>query len=173
MFPTNINGTVELPSLGLQDIDSLLAGIERELDAVVAKDVVREGNVISFRGGFFRSFFISRWNLLVPIRNGTIEVVPGPVLRVDYRLSTVEFVTMVSTLVIVAALLATVSTVFMFGSVTFLVFAWFCFIGVNYLIAMLRFPFFVKRAARRRNLATRHEPSRNRSASDSERPDSW
>lgn len=141
MFPTSIKGQFERSMLQSEDINLTLSRVEQELVAVRASDVLRTGNKITFRGGIFR--FVSNWNILVPIGYGEIEILPA---SVKYEFSCAQ-------MLVLTTLMAGVMGMFMLSSVpvfsTFSLVApllmWLWLFGMNYLIAVVRLPAFVRK----------------------------
>lgn len=145
MFPTGFKGEIETPPLRPQDVDDVLASIEEALVGAKAADITRVGNTISFRGGLFR-FVIGNWNVLHPVGHGEIEVVPGSPGAVRYDLSCVQ-------MLVVATLMVGWLTVSMssrghvtLGTVLIPLIGWLWLFGMNYLIAAVRLPAFVRSA---------------------------
>lgn len=142
MFPTSIKGEFEIKVLQFEDIDSVLSRVEQELAAARAANVLRTDNKITFRGGIFR--FVSNWNVLVPVGYGEIEVLPT---SVKYEFSCIE-------MLIVTTFMACIMCIFILSSIpvstlSFVVplLMWLWLFGMNYVIAFVRLPAFVRKIA--------------------------
>jgi hypothetical protein len=166
MFPTSINGQIELKALKSEHVEIVARGIKRQLEAMKALDINQHGNTISFRGGFFPFRFLSNLSVLGPVSRGEIEVLPGTPAIVKYRLSTVGMLVDILVIALAMAIFmgitrnpitAFLAFLFMFGVL----------FGMNYLIAEFRLTSFVKLAATVRgeepqacpNCGTLYDPS--------------
>ena len=144
MFPIGIKGEFNIPQLQTQDVSSVLIGIERELAKAQATNIRRKGDKVLFRGGIFR--FVTTWNVLGPVWYGEIEVISGNPSIVRYKLSCVEMLVM-------ATLMVILFVHFVYGSergtqdtLLFSIALWFWLYGMNYLIAAVRLPRFIRKA---------------------------
>jgi hypothetical protein len=145
MFPISFKGEFKFPQLQPQDINLVLNGVVQELTRVQATSICRAGHKVSFRGGIFRLVF--NWNVLGPVDYGEIEVLPGNPVIVRYNLSCVQMLVL-STLVVVVFLalpwMGGVRTVQ--ETLIVPVFFWLWLFGMNYLVAAVRLPRFVRKA---------------------------
>ena len=124
------------------------------LEAAHATDVFVEGGEVRFTSSLFSPGW--NWAILVPFEKGTISTIPaGKSVRVIYRLSTMRML-----LIVTVAMLALGATVF-FGSSKnqppLLLFAigWLWLFGMNYLIAAIRVPIWLKLGLRAAKLHPR------------------
>jgi hypothetical protein len=154
MFPVSIRGSIRLK--GGADGDALAematSRIVEMLENARASEVWVEGNEIRFAAGVFRRVW--NWNILGPLGSGTIRVLPkGGSARVSYALSTLQLLGLVTGMLAIAGLVmfstAPHSASQARSILTILAFGWACLFGANYLIAMIRFPLWLKFGLRR------------------------
>ena len=148
MFPLSITGSIKLQAISPQQVSGVVASIVAALERERASNVSIIGNTISFRAGVFR--FVSRWNVLVPVASGTLEVKAGAPGSIVFRFSCIQFLAIFTTIVLILglALPSEVSTV---SHLVIPLVAWLWLFGMNYLIAAIRLPSFVRRAAEAAN----------------------
>lgn len=121
----------------------MAAGLER----VRASTIAREGPWVLFYVRFFR--LVWNTNLLVPIDSGAINAeVDGDAVKVAYRLNTVRLCLMATAIAVSGVVVALsggldLATAAGVGSV-----AWLWLFGANYLIALMRFRWFVRGCVR-------------------------
>jgi hypothetical protein len=166
MFPTSINGQIELKALQPEHVEIVMRGIKRQLETMKAVDIGQQDNIVSFRGGFFPFRFVANLSVLNPISRGEIEVLSGTPSLVKYRLSTVgmlaDVLLIALTMAILTGITRNLTTVFLAFPLMFGV-----LFGINYLIATFRLATFVKLAATVRgegpqacpNCGTLYDPS--------------
>jgi hypothetical protein len=87
MFPTSINGQIELKALKSEHVEMVTRGIKRQLETMKAVDISQRNCIVSFRGGFFPFRFVANLSVLDPVSRGEIEVLSGTPSLVKYRLS--------------------------------------------------------------------------------------
>lgn len=146
MFPTSINGQIELKALKPEYVEIVTRGIKRQLEAMKALDINQHGNTISFRGGFFPFRFLSNLSVLGPVSRGEIEVLPGTPAIVKYRLSTVGMLVDILVIALAMAIFIGITRNLVTASLAFLLMSG-TFFGMNYLIAAFRLATFVKLVA--------------------------
>jgi hypothetical protein len=166
VFPTSINGQIELKALKPEYVEMVTRGIKRQLETMKAVNISQQGNMVSFRGGFFPFHFVANLSLLGPVSRGEIEVLPGPPAVVKYRLSIVGM--LVDVLVIALAMAIFIGITRSLATALLCFLAMFAVLfGINYLIAVFRLSSFVKLAATVRgegpqacpNCGTLYDPS--------------
>jgi hypothetical protein len=145
MFPTSINGQIELKALKSEHVEIVARGIKRQLEAMKAVDINQHGNTISFRGGFFPFRFLSNLSVLGPVSRGEIEVLPGTPAIVKYRLSTVGMLVDILVIALAMAIFMGITRNLVTASLAFLLMSGVLF-GINYLVAIFRLAAFVKLA---------------------------
>jgi hypothetical protein len=137
MFPTSINGQIELEALKPEYVEIVTRGIKKQLDTMKAIDINQQDNIVSFRGGFFPFRFVANLSVLGPVSRGEIAVLPGTPTLVKYRLSTVGMLVDVSVIVLAITIFIGITrnltTAFLAFPLMFGV-----FFGINYLIAIFR-----------------------------------
>lgn len=142
MFPTSFEGTLELPNITAQNLETAFRSMDSALRAVRASDIFRDGNRISFRAGIFR--FVSNWNILVPVGSGWIQIEPGNIYYsfscMELLVITTVMVTLMSTAV---AMVGDASSSEVFG---LFILGWAWLFGMNYLIGLFRLPRFIERS---------------------------
>jgi hypothetical protein len=166
MFPTSINGQIELGALKPEHVEMVLRGVKRQLDTMKAVDINQQGNIVSFRGGFFPFRFVASLSVLGPVSRGEIEVLSGTPSLVKYRLSTVGMLVDISVIVLAMAIFIGITRNLAATSLAFLLMFGVLF-GTNYLIAVFRLNSFVRLAATARgeapqaclNCGTLYDPS--------------
>lgn len=144
MFPTSIEGTLDLPERSPAEASELLRRIERALVQAKANDLVRSNDRISFRGGVFRA--VSSWNVLGPVGSGVIEVVQGSPSTIRYDFSCMELLIIVTLMAVVLGLSMIHGSPSSMISYVLPILAWLWLFGMNYIVASVRLPNFVKRA---------------------------
>lgn len=143
-FPLSWSGSIVIP------VDAAVLGIEAALDHVAAalerekaSEVERVGNSVSFRAGLIR--FVARNNVLSATDRGTIRVDQAPEgLRVEYELRFVHL--LVAATVMAGGIAALVSQRGQADALLPALFAWAWLFGGNFMISIVRFPRFVRRA---------------------------
>jgi hypothetical protein len=166
MFLTSINSQIELKALRPEHVEIVTRGIKRQLDTMKAVNISPQGNIVSFRGGFFPFRFVANLNILGPINHGVIEVLPGAPAVVKYQLSTVGMLVDVLVIALAMAIYIGITRSLSMASLAFLL-MFGVFFGLNYLIAVFRLSSFVKLAATVRgegplacpNCGTLYDPS--------------
>lgn len=143
MWRASINRDVEA------ERNSFLRALVEQLKAEKATSISVTGNRVAFKGGPFR--FVSRWNILFSVSSGYIEALPTKEgLLITYYLSFTH-------LLIVATVMC---FIFMFdllrdeslpiiGKLGIPIVALLFLFGTNFLITVIRFPSFIKRALER------------------------
>jgi hypothetical protein len=150
-FPLSITGSVTVPKddTDFVTVPNLAQGIEKLLSEAKATSVARDGNSITFTAGFFR--FVINWNILVPFGSGKLEVEDeGHRIRVRYAARTVPLLVFTSSVFCAIAIWMSLAEL---RAGTFPAWAllwvfgvfWVWLFGMNYVIAMIRFPFWLKR----------------------------
>jgi len=140
VFPTSIDGHYEIGPIEPGRVHLVVQDVAQEVLRVRGSDVERDGESVSFRGGFFRS--PGSWRLFSTIDRGIIRITAGSPGSVDYSFSTRLFLIMTS----VALLIMSGSMVFhdpKFAA-SFLFFGWLWAFGMNYVIARFRLSSFVR-----------------------------
>lgn len=103
-----------------------------------------DGNRVSFTGGLFRSG--SRWNILVPITKGYIEVRPANGgFVVSYSLNFKQLFVTTSVLFVFGFTVSADASAPVAFRVGFPLVAWLWLFGMNILITLARFPAFISR----------------------------
>jgi hypothetical protein len=146
MFPTSINGQIELRALQPQHVETVMRGIKQQLETVKAVDISQQCNTISFRGGFFPFRLVTNLNVLGPVSRGEIEVLHGTPAVVTYRLSTIGMLVDVLLIALAMAIFIGITRNLAMASLVFLLMFSVLF-GINYLIATFRLSSFVRLAA--------------------------
>lgn len=161
VFPLSVSGSVRLKLASAPTENSIRAAVARIADMLDEKSttsaraadcVIVEGNVITIRMPWFRITW--GWNILAPFNAGRVEVSGGnDAITVRYAMSTVAMF-IFTTLPLVAALALTswakpdtLSAIRSF--LPWFGLAWLWIFGMNYLIAMIRFPLWLRRGIRR------------------------
>jgi hypothetical protein len=145
MFPTSINGQIELEALKPEHVEMVLRGIKRQLETVKAVEINQQGNIVSFRGGFFPFRFVANLSLLGPVSRGEIEVLSGSPAVVKYRLSTIGMLADVLVTALAMTIFIGITRNLMTALLAFLLMFGVLF-GINYLVAAFRLATFVKLA---------------------------
>jgi hypothetical protein len=166
MFLTSIDGQIELKALKPEHVEIVTRGIKRQLETMKAIDISHQGNIISFRGGFFPFRFLSNLSVLGPVSRGEIEVLPGTPAVVKYRLSTVGMLVDVLVIALAMTIFIGITRNIVTASLAFLLMFGVLF-GINYLMAVFRLASFVRLAATVRgegpqacpNCGTLYDPS--------------
>jgi len=86
LFPFSVRGQLVAEGLGPDRIEIVVASLLRELERAHARDVVREGSTLILSTVTMRRLLLpteSVWD-----RKGSISIVPGMPLLVDYEVST-------------------------------------------------------------------------------------
>jgi hypothetical protein len=138
---------IAIPRGHLAPQNAALAGLAAGLERVRASTIAREGAWVLFYVRFFR--LVWNTNLLCPIDSGAINAeVDGDAIKVSYRLRTIRLCIMTTGMAL-GAVAVTLS-----GSLDFMkaggigLLAWLWLFGGNYLIALVRFRWFVKGCVR-------------------------
>jgi hypothetical protein len=145
MFPTSINGQIELKVLRPEHVEMVARGIKRQLETMKAVDISHYGNIVSFRGGFFPFCFVANLSVLGPISRGEIEALPAAPAVVKYRLSTVGMIVDVLVIVLAMTIFIGITRNLITALLAFLLMFGVLF-GINYLVAAFRLATFVKLA---------------------------
>jgi hypothetical protein len=144
MFPTSIEGRIDLPDTTELHADIMAACIVDALRDVRASAIERGGNTITFGGGIFR--MVGNWNVLVPVSSGAIEVRAGPDAGISYRFSCLQMLVLVSAMALgVAVVIPASEPVAIRLGAPVAMWAW--LFGMNFLISTVRLRTFVRRAA--------------------------
>jgi hypothetical protein len=143
MFPTSINGQIELKALQPEHVEIVTRGISRQLDTMKAVDISQHDNIVSFRGGFLPFRFVANLSVLNSISRGRIEVLPGAPAVVKYRLSTIGMLVDVLVIALAMAIFIGITRNLLSASLAFLLVFGVLF-GINYLVATFRLAAFVK-----------------------------
>lgn len=147
-FPFTVNGTVSVP-IRADDADfadRLTRDIAAGLESAKAKQVNRDGLIVTFRGGIFR--LVSTWNPTYAVSSGTLQfLLDGSHARISYRLRMTEMIVIAS----IAVLWVLAFPVFSIPELSnvnaggLLVALWLFIVGSNYLSIHFRFPKWLKR----------------------------
>ncbi len=156
MFPFSIKGEFYVQRLYTQDVNKVLALIELELTRVQATDIRFEDNKVAFRGGIFR--WVTNWNILGPVGYGEIEVIYGDPGVIRYNLSCVQMLVGATFMVGIIAWLIAVTPHSAQALVIVPIAFWLWFVGMNYLVAAIRLPRFVRNAVSK-GLLSIHSPA--------------
>ena len=153
MFPFDYRGEYRWRDVGPKEEGRakrrLLQASADELRRVKGRGVRVEGDRVFFSGGMFR--LASNWNILAQIDRGYIEVsVAGKDIVVSYHIS-FKFIVIAGT-VLVLIFVGEASP-----PIAVAVIAWFWLVGMNLLIALVRFPRFIERIVRGVEYADDHE----------------
>jgi hypothetical protein len=137
-FPVSVAGSISLPIDRSQPIrhEEFLSLIEAILDSKNANDVRRDGDTIWFRLPFLNRGW--SWDIMIPYDSGRFDVDYGPnAIIVRYDLRVVRMLAITTTIAVVVGLLALNAPV--------AVFAWAWLFGMNYVIAVVRMPGWLRR----------------------------
>jgi|SRR5580698_4430020 hypothetical protein len=152
MFPINISGSIRLRGLGnpAPFIKSVRERLVDMLDAAGAAEVSSEDDAVRFKTAFFPGGPGGNWNILAPFNAGTLQIEAEDMsLRVHYRMSTVRMllaITGILTLLTSAWIIANLSSAGTWlEAVKIASLAWLWMFGLNYIIAMIRTPLWLKR----------------------------
>ena len=127
--------------------EAALAGLAAGLARVRASTIAREGSCVLFYVRFLR--LVLNTNLLVPIESGAIRAeVEGDAIRLSYCLRTVRLCVIAAAMALACAVFAGSAGFDTVHSVGIGLLAWLWLFGGNYLIALVRFRWFVKRCVR-------------------------
>ncbi len=147
-FPLSSQGTILSETTNLPEV---VAAIEAVLRQAKPSKISATTTRIDFRGGLFR--LVSNWNLLVPIGSSRIEFRQRDrTVEIRYHISFVQLFVIATMLVIfIFGVLPMISS----GERTFfLVYSlgliWLWLFGLNYFIAVLRFPAALRNALENR-----------------------
>jgi hypothetical protein len=143
MFPLSIEGTVEFAAIEPQEVPRLVTAISAALQRARATDISSTGDTVTFRGGGFR--WVTNWNALVPISSGVVHIRAGTPGNVAFRFSCVQMLTIVSLMALFAAVVTAAKKPLSLG-LGAAAFIWLSLFGLNYLIAKVRLPAFIRRA---------------------------
>jgi len=155
VFPVSISGSIHLKLDAAPSEMTAKVAVDRivdMLDLAGAAGVRTEGNRVLFWVGWFRPVW--NWNILVPFNSGHIEVWSrGKALSVSYTLSVLRM------FLVVTLLLAALMTFVVLGkadpmaqvqaTLPWVGVAWLWLFGLNYLIATIRFPLWLRRGMRK------------------------
>ena len=146
MFPVDYRAQVSWNDITADEqrfIDQLLLTFSNRLDALMAGTVAREGPKLTFEVPFFR--LVSNLNLLVAIDKGEISV------RFDERTLTVVYGVSFKRMLVVVTLMVLCLGGFMasqglpwLGAGALVVGSWLWLFGMNVIIFLLRFRFWIK-----------------------------
>ncbi len=146
MFPTGINGQIELISLRQEHVHIVVGGIKRQLEIMKAANINQHDSILSFKGGFFPSRLLNTLNILDSVSQGKIEVLHGTPAVIKYRLSSVGMLIDVLFIALAAAIFIGITDNLLRAILVFLsVFS--VLFGLNYLTAALRIRSFLRHAA--------------------------
>ena len=117
---------------------------------VHARQVVVDGNRVTFRGGMFR--LVSNWNVLVAFGSGEIRVDPEN-RQIKYRLNVTQLIVVVTIMMSIMALVMFSSSIpaaerqlpKIIFSVIILI-GWIWLVGGNLVIGIVRFTSFLRRS---------------------------
>jgi hypothetical protein len=148
MFPVSIDGEIEIQAIEPQRerILGVLLNVERALISEKANNLQLSGNRISFEAGMFR--MVTNMNALVPVGYGEIEVVPGNPGKLKYELSCRQMLTVATVMAVIGGGFAGFGSREggLGGAFGAFAVAWSCLFGLNYLIAMVMLPRFLRKA---------------------------
>ena len=116
--------------------------IEAALIAAQATTVDRHSNAVSFSANLFR--MVGNWNILVQTDSGAIEIIPGAPTSVRYTFSCRKMLIVTTTMMVVMAFFVFLSEGISEAAIVFAG-GWLWLFGMNYLIAAIRLPLFVRR----------------------------
>ena len=140
-LPYSSSGRIELTSdVNAQQIDSkVVKAIVDALTKKRARNVQQNGNQITFRAGVR---IVDNLNLLLPITSGEISIfVEGTRIIIRYNIRFTEF--------FIFTLLLVFGGGFALGDLrsrglAFLAIVWLVLFGINVLLALIRFPWFLR-----------------------------
>ena len=145
-LPFSLSGRVMLTDPS--DPAIAIARIVDALKAARATDIHQTGHSVTFRAGVFR--LVTSLNPLVPIGSGEVAVqASSSGVAIDYRISFRQIFVVVSVAVVgfFGPLVLTAPNVNAWEATLLLGFAWLWLFGGNVLIACIRFPKWLRRAA--------------------------
>ena len=148
-FPLTIDGTmrIAIPKGLSAPQEAALAGLAAGLERVRASTIAREGSWVLFYVRLFR--LVWNTNLLIPVESGAINVeLDGGAIKVSYRLRTVRFCVIGTGMALCAAVVVYSGRLDFMRAAWIGVLAWLWLFGGNYLIALIRFRWFVKGCVR-------------------------
>lgn len=149
MFPLKYRGEIEIPHFNKSEIadyqKQLVTKAAEKLKSAKASNIELQGNRVNFKVNFFR--LVSNWNILTHIDNGYIEVFSSSEkLAVSYLISFKRLFILGTIIVIGAGIFIFQEGILSGLEIALLMtFFWFLMIGLNWLIALIRFPAFVGR----------------------------
>jgi len=144
MFPTSIDGTVELSGSEAAPAEAVLSNVERELALASACDIRRRDTKITFRGGAFR--MVSNRNVLSIIGAGEITIDSNLPSQLRYSFSCVEFFVFVTMMAGFVGMFSVGRYPTYAPSYALPFGMWLLVFGGNYLIALARVQTLVKHA---------------------------
>lgn len=140
MFPFSISGKVECRL----SAEAAAAQVIEALQAARARDIRRDGEVITFRAGIFRA--ASSGNALVSVGSGAI-ILPGSSHEIGYRFSCVELLVLAAAVFAGIELIRPAPEPFPMKSLGPLL-AWAFVYSANFAFTTVRLRAFVKAAVR-------------------------
>lgn len=154
-FPVEYRGEIKFSDIAVENSDNFqqqfLTKMAQELELVKAHNIERLDNHLSFTGRILS--FGSNWNILAQIDKGYIEILPsadGVVIL--YKISFKILLVLVSLLLLIflGSIFASKGGVglSLTGKIVISVVAWLWLFGMNWLIAVLRFPAFIERVVK-------------------------
>lgn len=146
-LPFSLSGRVVLTDPS--DPAIAIARIVDALKAAGATDIHQAGHSVTFRAGVFR--LVTSLNPLVPIGSGEVAVrASSSGVAIDYRISFRQIFVVVSAMIAVVfgPVVLTAPNVNAWEATLLLGFMWVWLFGGNVLITWVRFPRWLRRAAR-------------------------
>jgi hypothetical protein len=127
--------------------EAALAGLAAGLERVRASTVKREGPWVLFYVHFFR--LVMNTNLLAPIDSGAINAeVDGDAIKIAYCLNTLRICVLTTAMALGAVLVSLSGNLDLMRAAGIGLVAWLWLFGANYVIALVRFRWFVTRSVR-------------------------
>ena len=154
-FPFEYRGEIKFSDFAVENSDNFqqqfLTKMAQELELVKAHNIVRLDNQLSFTGRILS--FGSNWNVLTQIDKGYIEVSPSADgIVILYKISFRVLLILVSLLLVIglgSIFASKGGAVFsLTGKIAISIVAWLWLFGMNWLIAVIRFPAFIERVAK-------------------------
>jgi hypothetical protein len=145
MFPFDIQGEVTLPRIGPAQVPIFVSQIATAASEERATSIAKTDSVVSFRGGVFR--LVGNWNVFTQITHGTVEVIAGEPGVVRYRFTCTELLVITTVFAVIAGIAALHDGFSPLG-IAAPIAVWGWSFGMNYLIACVRLPDFIRNAMR-------------------------
>lgn len=149
-LPLSWRGKLVIPTSMTTPItaDEIMGGISRALERARASNVTTTGGQITYRVAWFRPG-TTNWNILSTFDRGVVSVRTGPAgLQVDYEVSfrRLFFGTVIMVPGFFATMMIGIWRESLADALPVLAFMWLWLYGANVLIALARYPEFLRRA---------------------------